>query len=134
MSKKPYHDELDATDLAVERSRMAAERTMMAWIRTSLSMISFGFTMFKFFQYMQESKSEMRTWEPTGALHMGATLVILGTLILVPAGIQHWMVIRRLKKQANYRFPISIAQITASLITFLGLMAMANLFFHLGPF
>jgi putative membrane protein len=126
--------ELTTTDLAVERSRMAAERTLMAWIRTSLSMISFGFTIFKFFQYMLESKTTSSSWQPTGALHMGSTLVIVGTLLLIPAGFQHWMFLRLLKKQAKTRFPISLAQVTAGFIALLGLGAITNLFFRWGPF
>lgn len=133
MNQKAGDSALNTTDLAVERSRMAAERTLMAWIRTSLSMISFGFTIFKFFQYMKESQTVQR-WEPSGALHMGATLVVVGTLLLIPATIQHWLFLRRLKGQAKLRFPISIAQIAAGMISLLGLGAVANLFLKVGPF
>jgi len=129
----PHQPENLSTELAIERSRMASERTLMAWIRTSLSMISFGFTMFKFFQYVVESKSTT-TWHPGGALHMGKTLVVFGTLLLVPTTIQHWLYVRRLKKHSSEKFPISFALIAAGLISLLGLAALANLFFHLGPF
>ena len=42
-----------ATQLALDRTRLAHERTLMAWVRTSTSLISFGFTIYKFFQYLQ---------------------------------------------------------------------------------
>jgi putative membrane protein len=44
----------DTTSLAVSRTMMAHDRTLMAWVRTSTSMISFGFTIYKFFQYLQD--------------------------------------------------------------------------------
>jgi len=49
----------ERTDAATTRTRMAAERTLMAWIRTSLSMISFGFTILKFFEYLQQSQGPL---------------------------------------------------------------------------
>lgn len=133
MSSPSNEEPLSTTDLAVERSRMAAERTLMAWIRTSLSMISFGFTIYKFFQYMKDSE-KLQDWQPRGALNMGTALVVLGTLLLIPATWQHSLFIRRLKAQAKERFPVSMAQIASGLIALLGLAALANLVFKLGPF
>ena len=124
---------MDATDLAVERSRMASERTLMAWIRTSLSMISFGFTIYKFFQYMKDTNTAI-TWERSGPLNMGTALVILGTVLLVPATWQHWVFLRHLRAQAKEKFPFSLAQITAGLIALVGLAALSNLLFKMGPF
>ncbi len=43
-----------STVLATDRTRLAHDRTLMAWVRTSTSLISFGFTIYKFFQYLQE--------------------------------------------------------------------------------
>ena len=54
-------ESLDAsTRLALERTRLANERTLMAWIRTCTSLIAFGFTIFKFFQYLDEDKGVHR--------------------------------------------------------------------------
>ena len=47
----------ERTALAVERTRLAHERTLMAWVRTATSLISFGFTIYKTFQYLQDSKT-----------------------------------------------------------------------------
>jgi uncharacterized membrane protein YidH (DUF202 family) len=41
------------TKLARLRTFQASERTLMAWIRTAISMISFGFTIVKFFEYLE---------------------------------------------------------------------------------
>src|SRR6187200_3305719 len=43
------------TALALDRTRLAHERTLMAWIRTAMSLISFGFTIYKFFQGLQDT-------------------------------------------------------------------------------
>ncbi len=47
---------LTSEDMARLRTSMASDRTLMAWVRTALSMISFGFTIYKFFQYLYESR------------------------------------------------------------------------------
>jgi uncharacterized membrane protein YidH (DUF202 family) len=47
----------DATSLAVSRTMLAHDRTLMAWVRTATSMISFGFTIYKFFQFLEDQKS-----------------------------------------------------------------------------
>ncbi len=133
MSTPSQREAMNTTDLAVERSRMASERTLMAWIRTSLSMISFGFTIYKFFQYMKDSNTAI-TLERTGPLNMGTALVILGTVLLVPATWQHWIFLRHLKAQAKEKFPVSLALFVSGLIAMLGLAALANLIFKLGPF
>ena len=124
---------LERTQLAVTRSDLASERTLMAWIRTSLSMISFGFTIYKFFQYLLESKTIGDNWEPRGPHAVGSMLVALGTVLLIIATLQHWLFRRRLRRLQKERPPFSLALLAASLIVLLGLMALLNLFFRLGP-
>ncbi|MGH8610113.1 MAG: YidH family protein [Gammaproteobacteria bacterium] len=124
---------LDRTQLAVTRSDLASERTLMAWIRTSLSMISFGFTIYKFFQYLLESKTLGDSWEPRGPHAVGSMLVVLGTVLLIIATMQHWLFRRRLQRLRNERLPFSLALLAAGLMVLLGLMALLNLFFRLGP-
>jgi hypothetical protein len=55
-----------STLLATDRTRLAHDRTLMAWVRTATSLISFGFTIYKFFQYMQEkgTPSQHRLFGP----------------------------------------------------------------------
>ena len=61
-------------------------------------------------------------------------MVVLGVLLLVPAIIQHWQFLRGLSARAHRRFPPSLALITAGLIQLLGVGALLNLFFRIGPF
>lgn len=81
------------TTLALERSFLAVERTLMAWLRTSLSMISFGFTLAKFFQYLEGQHGGTQvvgrlgaTWSPRA---VGTAMVLIGTGALIAAVTQH---------------------------------------------
>jgi putative membrane protein len=124
-----------SNQLALDRTRLASERTLMAWIRTSLSMISFGFTIYKFFEYLKQSTdAKLSNWHPTGTANMGRMLVVLGICLLVPACIQHFLLLRRLHQSTVVRMPVSFAFIAAGLLSILGLGALLNMFFHVGPF
>ena len=74
------------TLLAIERSFLAFERTLMSWLRTSLSMISFGFTLVKFFEFVENERGGPvvgklgRTWTPTA---LGTAMILIGTIALV---------------------------------------------------
>ncbi len=123
----------ERTELAVGRTRDAAERTLMAWIRTTLSMISFGFTIFKFFQYLQQTGSAAQ-WRPEMPKHLGLFLVILGTGMLVLAIAQHGVFLKRLKGKSGKKAPVSLAMIAALFIALMGFFALANLLFRIGGF
>jgi len=76
----------DRTDLAVERTLMALDRTLMAWVRTATSLISFGFTIYKIFQQMADSRpaAEPHLLEPRGValvlMSLGVGGLIVGTI------------------------------------------------------
>lgn len=76
----------ERTSLSVERSFLAFERTLMAWLRTSLSMIGFGFTLVKFFEYLEGQRRAPivgvfgRTWATTT---LGMAMIFIGTGALV---------------------------------------------------
>ena len=82
----------ERTNLALERNYLASERTLMAWIRTALSMISFGFTIAKLGQAMHdvELKKLLGGFRIVGVRRLGYCLVVLGTLALFGAALQHW--------------------------------------------
>jgi putative membrane protein len=123
----------ERTDVALERTRMAAERTLMAWVRTTLSMISFGFTIFKFFQYLQETGAPAR-WRPEMPETLGRFLVVLGTGMLSMAIVQHWIFLKQLREKSGKKVPVSLALIAALLITLMGFFALANVLFRIGGF
>ncbi len=123
----------DRTDVAMERTRMAAERTLMAWVRTTLSMIGFGFSIFKFFQYLQQQGTATQ-WHPDMPKNLGLFLVILGTGMLSLAIVQHIVFLKRLKERSGKKMPVSLANIAALFITLMGFFALANLIFKIGGF
>jgi len=118
------------TSLAVERSFLAFERTLMAWLRTSLSMISFGFTLVKFFEYLEGERGSPlvgglgRTWSTTT---LGMAMIVIGTGALVVAIIQHKRRVDALRREGllpqwNLAFDVAI------LVAVMGVFALGSLF------
>jgi len=117
------------TSLAVERSFVAFERTLMAWLRTSLSMISFGFTLVKFFEYLEDQRGSPivggfgRTWATTS---LGMAMIVIGTGALIAAIIQHKRRVDALRREGllsqwNLAFNVAI------LVAVLGVFALGSL-------
>ena len=118
---------IERTDLAMERNYLAAERTLMGWIRTSLSMISFGFTIGKLGQALSDVQ-----WHGLFGARMVSVkdlayfLVILGTVALLGAALQHWRRLRELHAVGlGHRFSMTL--VVAFLLTALGGFALASL-------
>jgi putative membrane protein len=120
-------------DLPFEQNRLAADRTIMSWIRTSLSMIGFGFTIYKFFQYLKESGASSG-FPDQRPRNFGLALVILGTVFLVLASVEYLSFLRRLNKEMGHKFRISTTSLAAIMISLVGLIALADLLFRIGPF
>ncbi len=71
---------------------MAAERTLLAWIRTGLALMGFGFLVARFGLFMQEYaiiQGQTGAESPAWSVGIGASLVLLGTLITFSAGWLH---------------------------------------------
>jgi putative membrane protein len=122
----------ERTKLSVERSFLAFERTLMAWLRTSLSMIGFGFTLAKFFQYLAEQRGGAvvgrfgSTWTSDA---VGLTMIVIGTVSLVLAVIQHHR--RVVALRAFGLVPQwNLALWVASLVAALGVFAFLSLVFQ----
>ena len=133
-SKRTITEDLavERTSLAADRTVMAAERTFMAWTRTSLSLISFGFTMYKFLEYTREGSTAL-AGTPTGPRNLGLTLIGLGVLFLVLASVEHWKLLNSLaprKRMRSWRLSLFLA----GLLAVLGILAMINVIFKVGPF
>jgi putative membrane protein len=122
----------DRTDLAIERTSMAIDRTLMAWTRTALSMISFGFTVYKFMQYMQQEGKAVLIKTEQGAQNFGKALIALGIISLVVACVQYWQLEKKLN--LGLKWYTNLTFISAGFIGLLGLLALANAIFRIGPF
>lgn len=116
------------TDLALDRSYMAAERTLMAWIRTALSMISFGFTIGKLGEVLKdiEMKGPLGHIRDISVESIAYFLVILGTLALLGATVQHWLEVREYRAM-GLRRRFSITFVVALLLSVFGGFALSAL-------
>lgn len=122
----------DSNELAIERTIMAAERTLMSWTRTSISLISFGFTIYKFLQYMQEEGKAVVVRDPAGPRNFGLALISIGAVALIAASIQYRQLQRKLRPEK--KLPLSLSVAVAWSVIFLGLFALTNILFQMGPF
>ena len=126
----PPHPTNDATRLALSRTILAHERTLMAWVRTSTSMISFGFTIYKFFQFVQGDRSvphAEKLLEPRGvALVM--ILIGVGGLVLATIDYRHQLDVLRRDYDAYALSHGSIVLAVATMVAGLGVLGFVLVF------
>ena len=119
----------DRVDLAKLRTQLALDRTTLAWIRTTLTMATFGFGMVAFFRSLEEkfpTPEAVHLLE--SARRFGASLIILGIVATVLAGISHWLTLRRLRRNEAVilsQWPLSIT--VAMLLAVVGLVLLWDL-------
>jgi putative membrane protein len=117
------------TNLARLRTFQATERTLMAWIRTAMSMISFGFTIVKFFEYMESEKQHH--FELIGTVGVGLILISCGIMCLIVGDMQyrHAVALQRLKDESSafWSFAEYVAAATA-LVGFIALVSIVRSF------
>jgi putative membrane protein len=135
---KPKPDAVDSradlarqrTSMASYRTRLALDRTTLAWVRTALTMASFGFGMVAFFRSLQDQSPSPETIRlHRGAIRMGTSLIILGIVGAVLAGVSHWFALRRLRRGESpglTRWPLSVT--VAMLAALIGLVGLWDLF------
>jgi putative membrane protein len=116
------------TNLALQRNFLASERTLMGWVRTSLSMITFGFTIGKLSQILVsvEIKGFLGRTHLMSVRSIAYFFVILGTLALFGASLQHWQRMRELQSMGLHR-QLSITFFVALILTALGCFALIAL-------
>jgi|SRR5688572_1662290 len=130
------------TGMSFQRTRMSADRTLMSTIRTSLSLIGFGFTIFQFFQKLQQAN--VLPVDSGTARTFGFTLVLLGVLMLVLGIFYHVRFMLQLRVQreemhkaglihAQSGFPISLTLIVAVSLFLIGVIAVVGMVFDAGP-
>jgi len=78
------------------RTALSSEQTLMAWVRTSLSLSTFGFSIAKFFQYLEVQADASLA---AGPRRLGTALILVGVVALMAAVVEHVRRIRGLKQQ-----------------------------------
>jgi len=119
---------LNSNQLAVDRTRLAHDRTLMAWVRTATSLISFGFTIYKFFQYLQE-KSQAREDRIFGPREFALVMIGIGFTALVLATVQHRRDMVRIR-ELYPSMPYSLSTVLAGLLSILGIIAFVTVVFR----
>lgn len=109
------------TQLAYERTFLAHERTQMAWIRTALSLISFGFTIAKFFEFLQSKQDGAAPL--LGPQTVGPLMIAMGLVALALSTLQHRLALRALNARCP-GLPRSLSWVTALSLAVLGLTAL----------
>ena len=87
--------------LALVRTEYSSERSLMSWMRTSASIFAFGFSIIKFFEYVEQL--DKGTQISAGPRRLGLALILGGTTALILAVIEH---VRRLRKMKELGLPV----------------------------
>ena len=104
----------------------------MAWVRTAFSMISFGFTIGKFFQYLNEQEHLSR--HPGEGRTLALALILLGLLSLVVGVWEYHRALEQLEVSSGVHHAPGAILLIAVLVAVLGLVACAGIFVHVDIF
>jgi putative membrane protein len=83
------------TGMSFQRTRLSADRTLMSVIRTAISLIGFGFTIFQFFEKLEQAN--ILKASQYGPRKLGVTLVLVGIGMLVLGIVYHLQFMRSLR-------------------------------------
>ena len=84
-------------------------------------MIAFGFTLYKFFFYLQEQEPAKHVEQLLGPRTYGLIMMGIGVFTLAVAAWQHRLQMKRLRAQ-NAEAPFSLSLVLAVLIAVLGIL------------
>ena len=129
------------TGMSFQRTRMSADRTLMSVIRTSLSLIGFGFTIFQMFQKLHDAGVLHSSGAPR---RFGEALVFLGIGMLIVGIGYHVAFMRELREErkrmkadglihGESAYPPSLTLIVAFILLVIGIAAIVNMIFGVGP-
>jgi len=116
----------DRTRMASFRTQLALDRTTLAWIRTTLTMATFGFGLVAFFRSIRQANPNPQTIQlHEAAIFFGTSLVVLGIVATIVAGLLHLFTLRRLRQgnlPALSHWPLSVT--VAMLLAAVGLVGL----------
>lgn len=131
------------TAMSLDRTHLSTDRTLMSVIRTSLSLISFGFTIFQFFHsLLNKTAGVIPTHAPR---RFSLALIILGVLMLITGLFNHMQAAKELRQRRQRLYDLGLLRhvervrvtsttLIAVLLLVVGLLAIASMIFHVGPF
>jgi len=79
------------------RTRFGLERTLLAWERTAVSLLGFGFTIAKFFEYLDETPGVKPSMVEHAPRLFGLTLIASSALVLLVSFFQYIWSIKYLR-------------------------------------
>lgn len=109
----------NSTKMATYRTQLALDRTRLAWVRTTLTMGTFGFGLVGFFRSVRQanpSAEAIRVHQ--GAIAFGTSLIIVGIVAMILAGLSHLATLRRLGRGevpllAHWPLSVTVATLLA---------------------
>ena len=119
-----------STDLSCRRTFLAYDRTLLAWIRTAVSLISFGFSVYKFFDYLIQSKDFHPSQGLIGPREFAAGMIGLGVLSLAGATFQYRQTLRILQKDMGEGYR-SATGLLSTAVSIMGLSLLAAVLLNL---
>lgn len=110
----------------------AAERTLLAWLRTGLTIIALGFVVSRFGLFVRLLAAQSQAPSPTDqsslSAGLGVAFVIVGTLAIVVAAVQHQRFISTLPQSDLPRdYSRAFAIVLSLLVAALGVVLAAYL-------
>ena len=95
----------------------------MAWVRTALALISFGFTIAKFFEFLEDKQGGSAP--RMGPRTVGIVMIAAGLVSLALSTVQHRGSLKRLRATCP-DLPVSLSEVAAVLLPLLGILALAG--------
>ena len=112
------------------RVRFAAEQNFLAWIRTGVALMGFGFVVARFGLFLHEmavaDPGHVKPHSTSWSMAFGVSLVLLGVVVNVVAGMEFRAVVGRFDRGEPYQPPRwSLGLVVAMVLSAIGL-AMAG--------
>lgn len=95
---------------ALVRTSLSSERSLLSWMRTSASLYAFGFSIIKFFQFLEGREEDIQFSE--GPTYLGVLLIATGATTLALGVMGHHgrlKIMRKLGLLSYTHFSISVA-------------------------